>query len=231
MADLKVHFLHPTDGRIVTVTLDDTMTADEAVNHLIANDFVMPHEEGYSLAIKGKGQIRPNQQFADAGLREEDTVRIIPSTSAGGRVRDDRLHHGHQAGRDIEIIDRDRSSGALPVDAHGNARHSIPGLDKGSIGSFSIEDVRNSPEALIMIVHLYDDLQLRFDRLSTDFVRERDRSRDRFVAALLLLVSQAVLSIGASLLPTEPSNAIPVLVAGGLQGLLALYLTFRKPRS
>lgn len=85
MADVKLNFMHPTDGRIVTVTLDNSMTAQEATAELISASFVNPNPQGYNLAPKGEGRsvMRSNQTFNEAGLRDGDTIRIIPATDAG----------------------------------------------------------------------------------------------------------------------------------------------------
>jgi len=213
MADVTVAFIHPTDGRIITVSLDSTITGQEAINELLANHFLDPHADGYELVIRGTSEIiRSSQSFAEAGVRDGDKIRIVPVTFGGGKVSDSKGLRDKPNGSAV----RDRGIG-------------IPGLDKRTVKDFSIEDIQNSPEALIMIVHLYDDLQLRHEKLSTELEKERFRSRDRFVAALLLLISQVVLSIGSNLLTANKVIAVPVLIAGGLQALLALYLTFRKP--
>jgi len=208
MGEISVNFIHPTDGRILTVTLDETMTAQEVIGELLANDFVLPFEEGYTLAVMGGEIIRQDQTFDEAKIRDGDKIRIIPSASAGGKGQ---LYH-----KEPKKEPSKRESG-------------IPGLDKRTVKDFSIEAISNSPEAIIMIVHLYDDLQLRHEKLSTELEIERFRSRDRFVATLLLLISQVVLSIAGNLLTSNNSIAVPVFIAGGLQAALALYLTFRKP--
>jgi hypothetical protein len=83
LTDVRVNFMHPTDGRIVTVTVDSTMTADEAIAQLIAADFIGPSPMGYNLAVKGGPQLRGDQSFADAAVKDGDTVRVIPATDAG----------------------------------------------------------------------------------------------------------------------------------------------------
>jgi len=81
--NVKVNFMHPTDGRVVTVTLDSTMTAQEAISELISSSFISPNPQGYNLAIKGVAQLQQNQTFADAGIKDGNTLRIIPATDAG----------------------------------------------------------------------------------------------------------------------------------------------------
>jgi hypothetical protein len=83
-ANVKINFMHPTDGRIVTVTLDNTMTSQEAISELISNNFINPNPQGYNLAVKGGGaQLQQNQTFSDAGVKDGDTIRVIPATDAG----------------------------------------------------------------------------------------------------------------------------------------------------
>ena len=83
MADLSVNFLHPTNGQIITVTIDDTMTCREVVGELIANDFVSASSEGYDLAIKGGSLLEGQKSMAQNGVREGMTIRVIPATDAG----------------------------------------------------------------------------------------------------------------------------------------------------
>lgn len=81
--NVKVNFMHPTDGRVVTVTLDSTMTAQEAINELVSNNFINPNPQGYNLALKGGAQLQQTQTMADAGVKDGDTLRVIPATDAG----------------------------------------------------------------------------------------------------------------------------------------------------
>lgn len=83
MSDIQIRFMHPTDGRIITVTLDDTMTTQEVISELITNDFVSPNPQGYNLAIKGGAQLQAESTLNSGGVRDGDTLRIIPATDAG----------------------------------------------------------------------------------------------------------------------------------------------------
>jgi hypothetical protein len=78
-----VRFMHPIDNRIVTVTMDSDMTAQEAVNELLANQFVQPSQFGYRLRIKGGDDLSPETKFKDARLTDESIVNVIPMTDAG----------------------------------------------------------------------------------------------------------------------------------------------------
>ena len=84
MPDVSVRFVHPTDGRQISVTLDDTMTVEEVVSELVANGFVKPSAQGYNLAPKGGDMITPNSlSLSQGGVHDGDTVRVIPATDAG----------------------------------------------------------------------------------------------------------------------------------------------------
>ncbi len=85
MAEISVKFMHPTDARTVTVTVDDTMTAEEAIAELIVNEFINPNPQGYNLALKGGAQLQYNQSFAEAGVNDGNTIRVIPATDAGNK--------------------------------------------------------------------------------------------------------------------------------------------------
>ena len=86
MAEIKVNFLHPTDGRIITVDVDDTMTASEAIAELLSANFIPTYQQGYNLAIKGGAQLGQSQSFSEAEVKTGDTIRIIPATDAGNNI-------------------------------------------------------------------------------------------------------------------------------------------------
>ncbi|MFN0201014.1 MAG: EsaB/YukD family protein [Bacteroidia bacterium] len=83
MPEINVSFVHPTDGRVVSVTMDNSMTGQEVIPELIAANFIPPSAQGYMLAIKGGAQIQNAQTLAAAGVKEGDTIRVIPATDAG----------------------------------------------------------------------------------------------------------------------------------------------------
>lgn len=83
MADVQVNFMHPTDGRLLTVTLDDTYLGREVVNELIASDFVPPSDQGYLLSVKGGHEINADQNLHDAGIKGGETIRVLAATDAG----------------------------------------------------------------------------------------------------------------------------------------------------
>jgi len=78
MADVDISFMYPTDGRLLNVQLDDTITAQEAIAELISENFIPSDPQGYKLAIKGGDEINPNQSFRDANVRNDTVLRVIP---------------------------------------------------------------------------------------------------------------------------------------------------------
>ena len=83
MADVDISFMHPTDGRLLNVGLDDTTTAQEAIAELISENFIPRDPQGYALAIKGGSMIDTNQSFRDANVRNGTVLRVVPQTDAG----------------------------------------------------------------------------------------------------------------------------------------------------
>ena len=189
MSEITVTFLHPVDGHSIEVELDSDMTASEAIEELISNDFIRSCDEGYRLSIRGGNEILYDQSFDVAGVQTGTSLLVVPQTDAGG---------------------------------------GIPGLDTNSVKNFSIDEVRNSPPAFAMIVHLYNELQEKYGAQSKLYNIEKMKSNDRFISSMLLLVSQVIIAVGVSILVTEKEIAIIVIGAGILQALLAVWLSFRK---
>jgi len=86
MADLSVNFMHPQDGKVISVTVDNTMKAQEAIAELIANNFMSANPDGYNLAIKGGAQLDNNKTLAEGGVKDNDTLRVLPATDAGSNL-------------------------------------------------------------------------------------------------------------------------------------------------
>ena len=80
----QIDIMHPTDGRILTVTVNASITAQEIISELISNNFISNNSEGYCLAIQGGKQLQGNESLKEAWVRPGDVIRVIPSTSAGG---------------------------------------------------------------------------------------------------------------------------------------------------
>ena len=86
MADLNLNFMHPTDSRLISVTLDSSMTGQETISELIAAGFIPASREGYNLSVKGGNQIDNNKNLSENQVRENDTIRVIPATDAGFQI-------------------------------------------------------------------------------------------------------------------------------------------------
>jgi len=80
---IKVNFSHPTDGKVVTVSLDSTMTSKEIITELIKANFIHDNLQGYGIAIKGGALLLPNESLRKLGVKDGDVLRIIPATDAG----------------------------------------------------------------------------------------------------------------------------------------------------
>lgn len=77
MADINVTFTHPVDRRSITVTMDDSMTADEAIGTLIAESAIPQHDGGYVLQIKGGKQLNGNESLAAASVKDGAVLNIV----------------------------------------------------------------------------------------------------------------------------------------------------------
>jgi len=86
MNDIKITVLHPTDGRELTITVEDDMTGQEFIDALLDNDFMVVKEEGYQLAIQGGCEIGADETLASNNVKDNDILRIIEATNAGGVV-------------------------------------------------------------------------------------------------------------------------------------------------
>jgi hypothetical protein len=83
MADIQIKIMHPTDGRIVDVNVDETITAEETIAQLISNSFIPANPQGYLLAIKGGNEFSPGQTLRDGGAATGTVLRVVPATDAG----------------------------------------------------------------------------------------------------------------------------------------------------
>jgi hypothetical protein len=206
MTDIKIEFIHPTDGRIITVDVDDSMTPNEAINELIAANFIPPSDE-YSLAIKGGGILEGKSTFDLGGVKDGDTIRIIPATDGGG----------------------------YKSETKSGKSFTIPGLTAAPNKEFNIEELVKSPDAIHMIVHLYQNLEKenknleeKIDHQSLLLEVERSKSNNRLVGTVLLIVSQIIMGIGGNLVASNQKIGILIITAGFAQALGAVYLNFHK---
>lgn len=77
--DVRVNFIHPKDGSILSVTLDHTMTEAEAVSELIACNFIQLNNLGYKIGLKGGRFFRNNERFIDMGIKDNCYIIIKPN--------------------------------------------------------------------------------------------------------------------------------------------------------
>ena len=83
MREIDVNIMHPTDGRVISVTLDETMTATEVIGELVGAEFIPQSDQGYTIAIKGGAMLQNESSLKDNGVRNDTVLRIIPATNAG----------------------------------------------------------------------------------------------------------------------------------------------------
>jgi hypothetical protein len=79
MADLSVKFVHSIDPRLLPATLEGSMTAQDAISELIANDFIYEHDHGYFLCIKNGRRTDPPESLGTAGVANDALIRITPA--------------------------------------------------------------------------------------------------------------------------------------------------------
>jgi hypothetical protein len=86
MSDISVSFIHPTSHKPLAVTLDDGMTAQEAIGHLLDSQFVAPLSNTYphyELKVKDGSLLRSDETLASANVRNGSVIRVDPATEAG----------------------------------------------------------------------------------------------------------------------------------------------------
>lgn len=83
MSGINLNFMHPTDGRVISVELDSTMTGNEIVNELIASDFINASTDGYKLFVKGGNELRMDYSLEESNVQDGNTLRVVPATDAG----------------------------------------------------------------------------------------------------------------------------------------------------
>jgi hypothetical protein len=105
-------------------------------------------------------------------------------------------------------------------------RAGLPGLDPRTIQDFSIDEMTRSPEVVVVLVRLYEELKEEHAAAEKSLEVERGRSRAGAWSTLLLLISQMVTSAGVGIFTRDPAVAIVVITAGVLQAILAVALTF-----
>ncbi len=81
MTELNLNLVHPTDGRVISVTLDNSMTPNEIIGELISHKFI--DANSYSIGVKGGLILDLDKSIIQSGVNNNDTLRIIPSVCAG----------------------------------------------------------------------------------------------------------------------------------------------------
>jgi len=200
--DISVNFMHPTDGKVINVTLDDSMTGQEVIGELIANDFVPMSNQGYNLAIMGGVELKISKTFSENGVKNNDTIRVIPATDAGGYF-----------------------SPADSIPGFEKAPKEKYNFSKLIESPQSVQMIVHLyQDALEENKTLYEKIEDKNILLE----QERLKSNNRLTASLLLIISQIVIGIGCSIIISHKEIGTWVIIAGFLQSLLAIFLNFYK---
>lgn len=83
MSFIDVRILHPTDGRILDISIDPSFSADDLIEALIQESFIPKTQNGYHLALKGGPQLISDKSLQESGVTHDATIRILPTTEAG----------------------------------------------------------------------------------------------------------------------------------------------------
>lgn len=178
---------------------------------------------GGSVEVTLDDTMRPGEVISELVAAD-----FIPPNSDGYLLSDEaRELPGDKALADSGVV----SGTVIRIDPGTLAGGGIPGVHFDNMDRLTLQDVQRSPGAVAVLLHMYRDLQDRFDDQARELRQERRNSEGRLIAALLLLVSQVVLALGVNLLTDDRSGAIVVLSAGSLIALLAIYFSFVRPRS
>ena len=85
MEEYNVTFVHPSTGATLTAQINPSLTADEVINALVAENFIDPpdSQDNYVLGINGGGKVEGSQSLSSGGLRDGGTVNVVSSYVAG----------------------------------------------------------------------------------------------------------------------------------------------------
>jgi hypothetical protein len=72
MAQVTINFIHLTDGRAVTVEIDDSLTVNEVITELIEANFIRSIPNAYSLAPKGGLVLAMKKSFCELGIHDSE---------------------------------------------------------------------------------------------------------------------------------------------------------------
>ena len=142
MADLTVNFMHPTDGRVISVTVEDSMTGQEAIAELIANEFIPANPQGYKLSLKGENarDLNNDKSLLENAVPNNSTIRVQPATDAGGDLTVNFMHPTD--GRVISVTVEDSMTGQEAI-AELIANEFIPANPQGYKLSLKGENARD----------------------------------------------------------------------------------------
>ncbi len=92
MNDVKVRFLHPSDGNSIAVSIPEGVKVKEGVNQLIRNGFLPKCKEGYLLSCHQGQLLDMEDVFSERALSDGDAI-TIQLKSDGNAASDDLPDH------------------------------------------------------------------------------------------------------------------------------------------
>ncbi len=82
LMELTINIIHPTEGKMINVVVDNSITPNEILAELRAVEFIS-RKGSYSLGIKGGSLLQDDNPLFNSDLKEGDTIRILPNVNAG----------------------------------------------------------------------------------------------------------------------------------------------------
>lgn len=83
MQEIKIYFLHPTNGKEQSADLDPALKVSEIIEELIKAGFMKPNPQGYDLAVPQGKMLHSSRSLAEENISSGTTLRVIPATDAG----------------------------------------------------------------------------------------------------------------------------------------------------
>jgi hypothetical protein len=153
MAQLKVYIRDHTGTKVTPVELPDDIPMKRLLPALVTK-MGLPTLQG-GTPIVYKLDHRPTGKR----LRDDDTM-----ASAGVQAEDELI-----------LLPEVTVGGYFPIE-------SIPGINPQTVKDVALQDLSNSPTALVMVARQYEWLAKEFNRQTVELEIEKQKSTDRFTA-------------------------------------------------
>ena len=133
MAHIVVYFIHPTGSPQTCLTVDDSITAEEALDELIRMGFLDPDPHGYHLIDTDGMPISPSKSFANAGVKDGARFRVV-------KEAEDELNLAEE---EMDADKLDDSEDSIPLDSMEMGEYveeDLGEIDLGDAEEISIDD-------------------------------------------------------------------------------------------